>query len=100
MKRFKIIPGALAAVVAAILLSLIYSAFFLSMAIGKEHLVQVPVANTVNEFLGLFKFPDFSGIWNKDVIITAFTIAAVASIETLLCIEAVDKMDPLRRVTN
>lgn len=100
MKRFKIIPGALAAVVAAILLNLIYSAFFPSMTVGKEHLVQVPIANTVNEFLGLFKFPDFSTIWNKDVIITAFTIAAVASIETLLCIEAVDKMDPLRRVTN
>ena len=100
MKRFKIIPGALAAVVAAILLNLIYSAFFPSMTVGKEHLVQVPVANTVNEFLGLFKFPDFSTIWNKDVIITAFTIAVVASIETLLCIEAVDKMDPLRRVTN
>ncbi|HEX8675895.1 MAG TPA: SulP family inorganic anion transporter [Segetibacter sp.] len=100
MKRFKIIPGALAAVVAAILINLIYSAFFPSMTVGKEHLVQVPVANTVNEFLGLFKFPDFSTIWNKDVIITAFTIAAVASIETLLCIEAVDKMDPLRRVTN
>ena len=100
MKRFKIIPGALAAVVAAILINLIYSAFFPSMTVGKEHLVQVPVANTVNEFLGLFKFPDFSTIWNKDVLITAFTIAAVASIETLLCIEAVDKMDPLRRVTN
>ncbi|HLL41905.1 MAG TPA: SulP family inorganic anion transporter [Segetibacter sp.] len=100
MKRFKIIPGALAAVVAAVLLNLIYGAFFPSMTVGKEHLVQVPVANTVNEFLGLFKFPDFSTIWNKDVIITAFTIAAVASIETLLCIEAVDKMDPLRRVTN
>lgn len=100
MKRFKIIPGALAAVVAAVLLNLIYSAFFPWMTVGKEHLVQVPVANTVNEFLGLFKFPDFSTIWNKDVIITAFTIAAVASIETLLCIEAVDKMDPLRRVTN
>lgn len=100
MKRFKIIPGALAAVVAAILINLIYSAFFPSMTVGKEHLVQVPVANTVNEFLGLFKFPDFSTIWSKDVLITAFTIAAVASIETLLCIEAVDKMDPLRRVTN
>ena len=100
MKRFKIIPGALAAVVAAILLNLIYSAFFPSMIVGKEHLVQVPVANTVNEFLGLFKFPDFSTIWNKEALITAFTIAAVASIETLLCIEAVDKMDPLRRVTN
>jgi carbonic anhydrase len=58
------------------------------------------VANSFNDFLGLFTLPNFSAIWNKEVLITAFTIAAVASIETLLCIEAVDKMDPLRRVTS
>lgn len=100
MKRFKIVPGALVAVVAGILLSLFFEAFFPYMSIEKEHLVQVPVASNVKGFLGLFTHPDFSAIWNKDVIITAVTIAAVASIETLLCIEAVDKMDPQRRVTN
>ncbi|HYE54414.1 MAG TPA: SulP family inorganic anion transporter, partial [Chitinophagaceae bacterium] len=100
MKRFKIFPGALAAVVVSILLSLCFTAFFPALALEKQQLVQVPVAGNFNEFLGLFTIPDFSAIWAKDVIITAFTIAAVASIETLLCIEAVDKMDPLRRVTD
>ena len=103
-KRFKkwsrVIPGALVAVVVTILLSLGFEIFLPSLAIGKQHLVQVPVANDFNEFLGFFTQPDFSSIWSKEVIITAFTIAVVASIETLLCIEAVDKMDPLRRVTN
>lgn len=100
MKRFKIIPGALTAVAAGILLNLFFKSFFPAIAVEKEHLVQVPVANNVKEFIGLFTFPDFSTVSNKDIIITAFTLAAVASIETLLCIEAVDKMDPLRRVTN
>lgn len=100
MKRFKIVPGALAAVVAGILLNLCFAAFLPELALRKEQLVQVPVADNLKEFVGLFTFPDFSAIWNKDVIITAFTIAAVASIETLLCIEAVDKMDPWRRVTD
>jgi carbonic anhydrase len=58
------------------------------------------VANNVDEFLGLFTFPKFSAITNTEVLITAVTLAAVASIETLLCIEAVDKLDPLRRVTS
>jgi MFS superfamily sulfate permease-like transporter len=64
MKRFKIIPGALAAVVAAVLLNLIYGAFFPWMTVGKEHLVQVPVATTVNEFFDYLNFLIFqqSGI--------------------------------------
>jgi MFS superfamily sulfate permease-like transporter len=103
-KRFKkwsrIIPGALVAVVVTILVSLGFEIFLPALAIGKQHLVQVPVANDFNEFLGFFTQPDFSSIWSKDVILTALTIAVVASVETLLCIEAVDKMDPLRRVTN
>lgn len=100
MKRFKIVPGALAAVTAGVVINLFFNAFIPALSVEKEHLVQVPVANTVSEFLGLFTLPKFSAVWDKDVIITAFTIAAVASVETLLCIEAVDKMDPLRRVTD
>lgn len=100
MKRLKIFPGALAAVVAAILINLFFNAFFPQIAVETSHLVQVPVANNFQDFLGLFTLPNFSSIANKDVIITAITIAAVASIETLLCIEAVDKMDSQRRVTN
>jgi carbonic anhydrase len=71
-----------------------------SMAIAKNHLVQVPVANSPSEFLSFFTFPDFSKVWSADVIMVAVTLAAVASIETLLCIEAVDKLDPQRRVTS
>jgi MFS superfamily sulfate permease-like transporter len=100
MKRIKIIPGALAAVVVSIGLNALFEAFFTRLAIQREHLVQVPVASTIPDFLNLFTFPDFSAVWDKDVLITAFTIAVVASIETLLCIEAVDKMDPYRRLTN
>ena len=100
MKRLKVVPGALAAVVVSILLNLCFINFYPAWGVGGKQLVQVPVANSFNDFLGLFTLPNFSAIWNKDVLITAFTIAAVASIETLLCIEAVDKMDPLRRVTS
>ncbi len=100
MKRFRIIPGALAAVLVSILLNVAFQTFYPAFVIEKDHLVQVPVARSFQEFIGLFTFPDFSAIQNKEVIISAFTIAAVASIETLLCIEAVDKLDPHRRITN
>jgi carbonic anhydrase len=60
----------------------------------------VPVAGSLPEFLGLFTLPRFSALLNGEVLLVAFTIAAVASVETLLCIDAVDKMDPQRRLTD
>lgn len=100
MKRARIVPGALVAVVVSILINLLYKAIAPTFVVKDEHLVQIPVPSTASEFLGLFTFPDFSRVFTGEVIITAITLAAVASVETLLCIEAVDKMDPMRRVTN
>ena len=100
MKKAKMIPGALVAVIVSVLLNVLFQSVAPSLAVAKDHLVQIPVPASIDDFLGLFRFPDFSRIFTGEVIITAVTLAAVASIETLLCIEAVDKMDPLRRVTN
>lgn len=99
MKKVKLLPGALVAVIVSVLINQVFVAFAPSLAVTGAQLVQVPVAGSFEEFTGLFVFPDFSAI-NKDVIVVAFTIAVVASIETLLCIEAVDNLDPYRRVTN
>lgn len=68
-----------------------------SMALFADHYVSIPVVSSFNEFLGLFIFPDFSQIVNRDVWIVAFTIAIIASLETLLSIEAIDKLDPFKR---
>lgn len=61
--------------------------------------MKIPVVNGFGEFLGLFTTPDFSQLANKNVYIVAITIAVVASLETLLSIEAVDKIDPIKRIT-
>ncbi|MFZ4862540.1 SulP family inorganic anion transporter [Sphingobacterium sp. Mn56C] len=70
-----------------------------SMALMPAHFVSIPVVSSFQEFTGLFIFPDFTQIGNKEVWIVAFTIAIIASLETLLSIEAVDKLDPFKRVT-
>lgn len=69
-------------------------------ALKGEYLVTIPQASSANEFFSFFTHPDFSALLNKDVWITALTIAIVASLETLLSIEAVDDLDPYQRVTN
>jgi MFS superfamily sulfate permease-like transporter len=97
-KLFEIIQGPLVAVVIGIIYYLMTSDVGY-WNISKDHLVNVPVPEGFDSFIGQFKFPDFSQIGNMDVIITGFTIAIVASLETLLCVEATDKLDPLKRVT-
>jgi MFS superfamily sulfate permease-like transporter len=65
---------------------------------GKE-LVNLPVASNISQFFSFFTFPNFSYLTNFEVWKAALTLAIVASLETLLGIEAVDKLDPLKRVT-
>ena len=99
-KRLKLIPGGLVAVLVALGLNQLFVSTGSSLAISGDHLVNVPVATSLSDFWGFFTFPDFSQITNPQVYLVALTIAAVASIETLLCIEAVDKLDPQKRVTS
>ena len=91
------IPAPVIVVAIGISLSFLFQST--SFALSADHLVTIPVVNSFSEFKALFAMPDFSQIANQNVWTVAFTIAVVASIETLLCIEAVDKIDPLKRVS-
>jgi len=97
LKKIKILPGALIVVVVGIVLNEIFKATDSSLVISQEHLVILPTASSFNEFIGQFTSPDLAGFTNPKVWITGVTIAIVASIETLLCLEAGDKMDPMKR---
>ncbi len=95
---FQLVQGPLVAVAVGILFY-VFTKDHDSLAISKDHLVSVPIPGDFASFLGQFSFPNFAAIGNTDVWITAFTIALVASLETLLCVEATDKLDPEKRVT-
>lgn len=99
-KISKLVPGGLIAVVVSVLVSEFILKNIPSLAISTDHLVNVPIASSFNDMLGLFTFPDFSRIFDSKIWVVALTITAVASIETLLCIEAVDQLDPHKRFTN
>jgi MFS superfamily sulfate permease-like transporter len=100
MKSVKLIPGALVGVVLSVFFNQIFISMGSSLAITPDDMVSVPVAKDFNAFLGQFTAPDFNQIGNKAVYIAALTLAIVASIETLLSVEAIDKLDPHRRRTN
>lgn len=100
LKKLKALPGALVVVVVGVLINEFFKASGSNLAIGQEHLVSLPVPKSFNDFVGQFSLPNFAEITRPDVWIVALTIAVVASIETLLCIEASDKLDPLKRYTD
>jgi MFS superfamily sulfate permease-like transporter len=100
LKKIKVLPGALVVVIIGIILNEIFRLFKPEFFISGNHLVSLPIAGSINDFIGQFSFPDFTAISNPKVWVTAGTIAAVASIETLLCIEAGDKLDPLKRYSS
>ncbi|MFL1894366.1 SulP family inorganic anion transporter [Aquimarina sp. 2-A2] len=97
-KIFQIIQGPLVAVVVGILFY-IFTSSSEALSISKDHLVSVPIPDDFSSFLGQFSFPNFGVITRPEIWVTAFTIALVASLETLLCVEATDKIDPEKRVT-
>lgn len=97
-KLFKIFPGPLAAVVFGLIFTSLgpeSSPLF----IESSHLVNVPIPENITMFLGQFTLPNFNAITELEVWTVAFTLAVVASLETLLSVEASDKIDPEKRIT-
>lgn len=97
-KIFNLIQGPLVAVVAGIIYFLITDSES-KYGISASHLVSVPVPDNFDSFISQFSFPNFGAITNPEIWVVAFTIALVASLETLLCLEATDKLDPHKNVT-
>ncbi len=98
LKFTKLLQGPLVAVTSGIVLTMVFAAIP-SLTVSQDHMVSVPIPDSFDAFLGNFARPDFSALANTNVYITAIVIAVVASLETLLCVEATDKQDPYKRIT-
>jgi len=96
-KIFQLVQGPLVAVVVGILFYMFTKDG--AMGLADSQLVSVPIPDSLDSFKGQFSFPNFSVIGKPEIWITGFTIALVASLETLLCVEATDKLDPHKNVT-
>lgn len=94
-----ILPAPLIVVLLGISLNALYMQSVEALVIEKEHLVSLPVSTDFVSFINQFQFPDFSVIQRQETWTIAFTIAIVASLESLLSIDAVDKLDPFKRTT-
>ncbi|NBW27436.1 MAG: SulP family inorganic anion transporter [Flavobacteriaceae bacterium] len=100
LKKIKLVPPALVAVIVSILLNEFFIISGSDFSILNDNMVNLPVPNSFEEFKNIFILPNFSALLNTQVWIVGITIAVVASIETLLCIEASDRMDEQKRFTD
>jgi MFS superfamily sulfate permease-like transporter len=98
-KIFLMLNGPLVAVISGIMLNYFYQKGMLPFSLSAEQVVSIPVPESIAGYINQFTFPDFSVITNLKVWEIAFVIAIVASLETLLCVEATDKLDPYKRLT-
>lgn len=102
-KFFQLVPGALIVVVLGALINSYFSAYIPDLYITEEHRVKLPVFTDAASVIGSIEWPNWSILFDpakaQTLWLTAFTIAIVASLETLLSIEATDKLDPQKRVT-
>ncbi len=98
-KIFQLIPGPLVVVLIGTLTSEAFKIYQPTLSLEAKHIVALPIAGGMQEFFSFFTLPKPEYIKNPDVWTTGITLAIVASLETLLGIEAVDKLDPLKRVS-
>lgn len=99
-KQIKFLPSALIVVAFGIGVNQLFISLGSSLMIDANQLVRIPQFSSLSDVSTIFVMPDWNGFTNPAVWIIGATIAIVASIETLLCIEATDRLDPLKRHTN
>jgi MFS superfamily sulfate permease-like transporter len=96
-KILKLIPSALIVVLVGVIMQLLTKGSFLE--VSSKHLVQLPILTSISQVSNVLFFPDFTALGNWQVYTVAITIALVASLETLLSVEATDKLDPEKNTT-
>ena len=97
---FKYIPSMLWVIIFGTFINIFLTASGHDLHIAKEHLVQIPEFNSLESLKLQLNFPDFSFITDPKVYMVALTIATIASLETLLSVEAIDRLDPEKAITN
>lgn len=98
-KIFGMINGPLVVVALGILMNYLFKTGTLNFSLNADQVVKIPVPENISGFFSQFTFPDFSAITNLEVWKIAIVLAVVGSLETLLCVEATDKLDPDKRTT-
>jgi MFS superfamily sulfate permease-like transporter len=95
----RMLPGGLVVVILSVFINLAFTSFYPAWGLSGSHLVQLPNIWEIGDLSSMIAFPNFTAIKNSEVWTVAVVLTLVGSLETLLSVEAADKIDPHRRVT-
>jgi MFS superfamily sulfate permease-like transporter len=97
LKRIRLLPAPLVVVLVGLALNLVFKSTASAWTLESAHLVALPTPATLGDFAAFFSFPDWSAVSRLDTWRVAFSLGIVASLETLLSLEATDRLDPFKR---
>lgn len=100
LKKLSFLPGALVVVIVGVGINALYASVAPEMVLTSTHLVNIPLLDGIGGFLDSFTFPRWSAITDYNVWVAGVTVGLVASIESLLTVDAVDRIDPYNRRSN
>lgn len=100
IKFFQTVPGPLVAVLFGVFLNILFTYAFPQLALEKDHLVNLPFTGGFKDFYAGFNFPQWGHLGNPAIYKIALTIAIVGSLESLLSVDAADKLDEDGRTTD
>ncbi|EQA44120.1 inorganic anion transporter, SulP family [Leptospira broomii serovar Hurstbridge str. 5399] len=98
-EKFRFLPASLIAIGTGVLLNVCLEGFNPEFALGRDHLVQLPILKNPSDLFGQLTYPNFSAWRNPSVWSLGLLIALVASVESLLCVEIIDRLDEEGRKT-
>lgn len=98
-RHLRLVPGPLLAVLSGVLLDQMFQRVAPALAVGSEHRVSVPRIESLESLRSQLSFPDFSALLTPQVWVVAITLTLISSLETLLSVDASDRLDPQRRLT-
>lgn len=98
-KIFQLLQGPIVVVIFGIIANYCFQQGILNFSLKDDQVVRLPVPDSIGGFFNQFTFPKLSAFANPDVYKIAFIIAIVGSLETLLSVEATDKLDPMKGIT-
>jgi MFS superfamily sulfate permease-like transporter len=102
IKLLNALPASLFVVLLGVFLNTVFELYFPNLFLGdsKSHMVNLPIFSDLSAISSSIVMPDWSFISKPEIWQIAITLAIVASLESLLSLEATDSLDPLKRISS
>lgn len=98
-KIVKKVPAPFLVVILGVICTYLSHNQLLPFTILNKQLVQIPIFDSISDIFRKISYPNLNALYDYNVYTVAMLISLIGSIETLLCVDATDKLDPAKNIT-